>query len=185
MNIWKQLKAWKIFLFNIAVLLAFCSTVKAENIKELFLQMPSEILKNVNRAEAITESGSDILKLKFPKDFSGEFKILSIKKDETIVGFSVYSCDESDLEIWSIKKGAWKKITDSAMPKLGEKDVVEMLKVSPATVEKLSDGATISHFFSFVSSSSDLELIVRKQKSCEIAGTVYDYKFNGKTFVRK
>lgn len=60
-----------------------------------------------------------------------------------------------------------------------------MLRVSPATVEKLSDGATISYFFSFVSNTSDLKLIVRKQKSCEIAGTVYDYKFNGKKFIKK
>lgn len=175
----------KLFVFNIAVLLAFVSTVKAENITELFLQMPSEILKNVNRAEAITISESDILKLKFPKDFLGEFKILDVKRDETIVGFSVYSCDESDLEIWSVKKGAWKKINDAAMPKLGEKDVAAMLEVSPATVKKLSEGATISYFFSFVSNAPDLQLIVRKQKSCEIAGTVYDYKFNGKKFVRK
>lgn len=175
----------RFFLLNTVILLTFFSTVRAMDIKDLFFQMPSEMLKSVNRSESITENDSKILKLKFPQNFSGEFKILSEKKDETILGFSVYSCDESDLEIWSLKKGVWNEITDSVIPKLGKKDVIEMLKVSPATVEKLNESISIPYFFSFGLTDSDLKLIVRKQKSCEIAGTVYDYKFSGKKFIRK
>lgn len=167
-------------------MLTFFSAVRAAEIKDLFLKMPSGIVKDVDRNKAIAGSSAEnsLLKLKFPKDFSGEFKILAEKKDETVVGFSVYSCDESELEIWSVKKGFWKNITDSAAPKLGAKDVAEMLKVSPATVEKLENDVSLSYFFTFASAENQMKLVIRKQAVCDIAGTVYEYKFNGGKFVK-
>lgn len=176
----------KFLLLNIVFLLLSISSVSAADVKELFLNLPAIILKEVNKNKSIVETNTEksLLKLKFPKGFSGEFKVLSEKKDETTVGLSVYSCDESQLEIWSLKKGNWKEITDSAVPKLGEKDVVEMLKVSPATIEKLSEAVSIPYFFTF-DSTNDLQLIVRKQTACEIAGKVYKYKFNGKKFIKE
>lgn len=175
-----------ILLLNAAILLTFFSAVRAADIKDLFLQMPSETVKDVDRKKAIVETiqGNSLLKLKFPKDFSGEFKILSEKKDETIVGLSVYSCDESELEIWSVKKGIWKDITDSAAPKLGAKDVTEMLKVSPATIEKLDKDVSLSYFFTFSATENQMKLVIRKQAVCDIAGTVYEYKFNGGKFIK-
>lgn len=176
----------KFILLNAAILLTFFSAVNAANVKDLFLQMPSGIVKDVDRNQAIVETNAEnsLLKLKFPKDFSGEFKVLSEKKDETIIGFSVYSCDESELEIWSVKKGIWKNITDSAAPKLGAKDVTEMLKVSPATVEKLDSEVSVSYFFTFASAENQMKLVIRKQAVCDIAGTVYEYKFSGKKFIK-
>lgn len=173
---------------TVALLLTFIILVpaaRAADAKALFLQIPSGIIKNVDRAASIKKTGSGLLHLQFPNDFTGEFKVLSDKKDEIIVGLTVYSCEESDIEIWSLKKSAWMNITDSALPKLGEKDVIGMLTVSPATVESLQEKATISYFFTFISGSSDLQLIVRRQKSCDIAGSVYAYKFNGKKFIKE
>lgn len=177
---------FRFILLNAAILLTFFSAVRAADIKDLFLKMPSQIVKDVDRNRVIAESSAEnsLLKLKFPKDFSGEFKILSEKKDETVIGFSVYSCEESELEIWSVKKGVWKNITDSAAPKLGAKDVTEMLKVSPATVEKLDKDVSLSYFFTFAEAENQMRLVIRKQAVCDIAGTVYEYKFSGRKFVR-
>lgn len=175
-----------ILLLSIFILLFCFSAVRATDVKDLFLKLPSTIVKDVDKSSSIVETDAEksLLKLKFPKDFSGEFKVLSEKKDETIVGLSVYSCDESEFEIWSFKKGNWQEITDSAAPKLGKKDVIEMLKVSPATVSKLSEAVSIPFFYTFDSANS-LQLIVRKQSACDIAGTVYKYKFNGKKFIKE
>lgn len=173
-------------IFSAAILLFCFSAIRAADIRELFLQMPDETLKNVNRADFIVENESrnDFLKLKFPENFSGEFKILADKKQEIIAGFSIYSCDESDVKIWSVKNGIWKEITASSIPKLGEKDVIEMLKVSPATISKLDEKAEIPYFYTFSPTDLSMKFVVRKQENCEIAGTVYDYKFNGKKFTK-
>lgn len=168
-------------------MLTFFSTINATDVKQLFLQMPSETLKSVNRLEIISEDDSQngYLKLKLSNEFSGEFKVLAEKKDETTVGFTIYSCAESDVKIWSVKKGIWKEITSSAVPKLGAKDVVEMLKTSPATVEKLNTETSIPYFYNFYKQTSGMKLVMRKQTGCEVAGIVYDYEFNGKKFNKK
>lgn len=149
------------------------------------MQIPSPRLENVARADAIRETANGFLKFGLAPDFTGEFKILKEKKDVVIVGLSLYSCAESTLEIWSVKNGRWQEITASAAPQLGAKDVVEMLKVSPATVEKLGTEVAIPYFFTFAADENSLRLVVRKQSSCEIAGPVHDYRFEEKKFVRR
>lgn len=172
---------------SIGVLLIFCTIARAEDAQSLFLQMPSAKLKNVDRAGIITvnDASNNYLKLKISESFSGEFKILSKKKDEIIAGFSIYSCDESALEIWSVKKGIWKEVSAAAVPKLGAKDVTKMLKISPATIEKLDAETSIPYFYEFSAGNAEMKLVMRKQQSCDVAGTVYVYKFNGKKFAGK
>lgn len=177
----------KRFLLFSSLILVFCfSAIRAADIRELFLKMPDKTLENINRAESIIENESrkDFLKLKFPDGFAGEFKILADKNREIIAGFSIYSCAQSDIKIWSVKRGIWKEITASSVPKLGEKDVVEMLKISPATISNLNEEAAIPYFYTFSPTDLSIKFVVRKQENCEIAGTVYDYKFNGKKFTK-
>jgi hypothetical protein len=67
---------------------------------------------------------------------------------------------------------------------LGKDDVIAILKASPATIESLDQTIDISYFHKFSADSSDLELIARRQGSCEVAGRVHLYKFNGKRYTK-
>lgn len=156
----------------------------AQSIEELFINVPKDdvTVAKENRKELIAESRGNFLKLKLNDETTGEFKILSKKKDEFLVGVIWKDCDQSNINFWQIKKGVWKEVTKNTIGSLGEKDVLNILAASPATVVSLSQKIEISYFYTFETASSDLQLIARKQGNCEIAGKVYDYKFNGKRF---
>ncbi len=156
----------------------------AQSIEELFVNVPKDdvTVAKGNRKDLIAESKGNFLKLKLNDETTGEFKILSKKKDEFLVGVIWKDCGQSNITFWQIRKGIWKDVTQNMIDSLGEKDVLNILAASPATVEDLSQKVEISYFYTFENASSDLQLIARKQGNCEIAGKVYDYKFNGKRF---
>lgn len=76
-----------------------------------------------------------------------------------------------------------KETTNSVIRPLGKYDVTAILKVSPAQISNVNQTLDIAYFYKLNVDSSNIPLITRKQDSCEIAGKVYSYKFNGKKFV--
>lgn len=164
-------------------LLLFPTIAFSQSVNELFLQIPNDVLPEGDRAKLITETKGDLLKFRLSEAQRGELKIFSQKKDEILLGMAISDCDSSNLQFWTIKKGVWKVVTNDVIKPLGKNDVVAILKASPATVSNPNQSLDIAFFYNFHSDSTDLELIARKQDSCEVAGKVYDYKFNGKKFV--
>jgi hypothetical protein len=165
-------------------LLLFPGIVFSQSVKDLFLQIPNDVLPE-NREKLITETKGDLLKFRLSEARRGELKIFSQKKDEILLGMAIADCESSDLQFWTIKKGVWKIATNDVIKPLGKNDVLAILKASPATVSNPNQSLDIAYFYNFHSDSTDLELFARKQNSCEVAGKVYDYKFNGKKFVNK
>jgi hypothetical protein len=171
----------KLLLFT---LLLFPITAFSQSVNDLFLQIPNDVLPE-NRAKLITETKGDLLKFRLSESRRGELKIFMQKKNEILLGMATGDCDSSEIRFWSIKKGVWKTVTNDVIKPLGKDDVVAILKASPATVSDPNQSLDIAYFYNFHSDSTDLELFARKQNSCEVAGKVYDYKFNGKKFVNK
>lgn len=169
----------KLLLFT---LLLFPTIAFSQTVNELFLQIPNDILPK-NRTKSVIETNGNLLKFRLSEARQGEFKVISQKKDEIILGISINNCDASSLQFWTVKKGVWKDATDSIIQPLGKNDVTAILKVSPAKVSNPTQTLDIGYFYKFNAESTNLQLIARKQNSCEIAGKVYDYKFDGKKFV--
>lgn len=164
-------------------LFLFPTITFSQTVNELFLQIPNDVLPETNRAKLITETKGNLLKFRLSESRRGELKIFSQKKDEVLLGMAIADCDSSNLQFWTIKKGVWKLATNDVIKPLGKNDVVAILKASPATVSNPNQSIDIAYFYNFHSDSTNLELVARKQDSCEVAGKVYDYKFNGKKFV--
>lgn len=154
----------------------------SQTINELFLQIPNDILPE-NRTNLITETKGDLLKFQLSEARNGELKIISQKKDEILVGMTISNCDGNTLQFLKVKNGVWKVVTDDIIKPLGKDDLVNILKASPVTVTNPNQELGIAMFYEFSSDSTNVKLIARKQDSCEVAGTVYNYKFNGKKFV--
>lgn len=169
----------KLLLFT---LLMFPTIAFSQSVNDLFLQIPKDVLPE-NRAKLITEIKGDLLKFRLSEARRGELKIFMQKTNEILLGMAISDCDSSEIRFWSIKKGAWKTVTNDVIKPLGKDDVVAILKASPATISNPNRSLDITYFYNFHSDSSNLELMARKQNSCEVAGKIYDYKFNGKKFV--
>lgn len=175
----------KTILFIFIGIFGLSISTSAQSIEDLFVKAPDTVV-NVSgeeRRQLIETSTPTHLTLKLNEQTSGEFKIVSQKKDEFIVGLIWKNCDQSDITFWQIKKGVWKDTTKAMLAPLGKKDVINILAASPATIEKLSDKVEISFFYTFAANDLGLQLIARKQGTCEVAGKVYDYRFNGKKFI--
>jgi hypothetical protein len=166
----------------LATLLLFPIFAFSQSVNELFLQIPNDVLPE-SREKLITETKGDLLKFRLSEARRGELKIFSQKKDEILLGMAISDCDSSDLIFWNIKKGVWKIATNDVIKPLGKNDVLAILKASPATVSNPNQSLDIAYFYNFHSDSTNIKLFARKQDSCEVAGKVYDYKFNGKKFV--
>jgi hypothetical protein len=171
--------------FILFTLLLFPALTFSQTVNELFLQFPNEIIEvlTVNRPKIIIETTGDLLKFRLSEARQGEFKIVAQKKNEIIIGMSVSNCEESSLRFWKVKNGVWKETTNSIIKPLGKKDITQILKVSPANITNSNQTLGITTYYKFNPDSSNIQLIARKQNSCEIAGKIYEYKFNGKTFV--
>jgi hypothetical protein len=174
----------KLLLFT---LLLFPITAFSQSVKDLFLQIPNNVLDVTveNRQKLITETVGDFLKFRLSEAQRGEMKIISRKKDEVLVGMTTNNCDGNDLHIWNVKKDVWKDVTKNVIKPIGKEDVVNILRVSPVSISKLDQELGIAMFYAFSTDSTDLRLIARKQDGCDVAGTVYTYIFNGKKFVVK
>lgn len=161
----------------------FNISVSAQTIEELFTLVPDTVVKTTGaeRSKLITYFADDFLSLEHGESSTGEFKIISQSKVVSLVGLIWKNCDQSDITLWQFKKGLWKDVTKKMLTSLGKNDVINILSVSPATVNDLSQKIDISYFYTFAA-GGDLQLMARKQDSCEVAGKVYDYKFNGKKF---
>ncbi len=169
----------KLLLFT---LLMFPTIAFSQSVNDLFLQIPKDVLPE-NRAKMITETKGDLLKFRLSEARRGELKIFMQKKNEILLGMAISDCDSSEIRFWSIKKSVWKVVTNDVIKPLGKNDIVAILKASPATISNPNQSLDITYFYNFHSASSNLELMARKQNSCEVAGKIYDYKFNGKKFV--
>lgn len=156
----------------------------SQSVKDLFLQIPNSVLavSTETRPKIITETTDDLLKFRLSEAQKGELKILSQKKDEILVGITVNDCEGNILQFLKVKNGVWKDVTKDIIKPLGKDDFVNILKASPVTVTNPNQELGIAMFYEFAADSNNLRLIARKQDSCEVSGTVYDYKFNGKKF---
>lgn len=146
--------------------------------------LPSDYLTVLvdNRPKVITETRGDLLKFRLSEARKGELKLVSQKKDEILVGMTVSDCDENILQFLKVKNGIWKDVTKDLIKPLGKDDFINILKASPVTVTNPNQKLGIAMFYEFSADSNNLRLIARKQDSCEISGTVYNYKFDGKKF---
>lgn len=156
----------------------------SQSVKDLFLQIPNNVLEvsTENRPKLITEIADNLLKFRLSEVRKGELKIISQNKDEVLAGMTVSDCDGNSLQFLRVKNGVWKDVTKDLIKPLGKDDLVSILKASPVTVTNLNQELGISMFYEFSADSNKLKLIARKQDSCEIAGAVYNYNFNGKKF---
>lgn len=172
----------KILLFF--ALLLSPTIILSQSVKDLFLQIPNGVLEVSieTRPKIITETTNDLLKFRLSEARKGELKALSQKKDEILVGMTVSDCEGNTLQFLKVKNGVWKDVTKDVIKPLGKDDVFNILAVSPVTITKIEQQPEIAIFYEFSANSTNLKLIARKQDSCDIAGTVYDYKFNGKKF---
>lgn len=166
------------------LLLIFPTIAFSQSVKDLFLQLPTEVLEIAveNRQTLITQTEGDLLKFRQSEARKGELKILSQKKDETLVGLTVSDCEGNNLQFLKLKNAVWKDVTNDVIKPLGKDDFINILKASPVTVTNPNQELGIAMFYEFSSDSTNLRLIARKQDSCEVSGTVYNYKFNGKKF---
>ena len=164
--------------------LLFPSITFSQSVNYLFLQIPNEILEvsAENRPKLIIETKGDFLKFRLSEARKGELKIVSQKKDEVLVGMTVSDCEGNTLQFFKVKNGSWKDVTKDVIKPLGKNDLVNILKASPVTVTNPNQELGIAMFYEFATDSTNLKLIARKQDSCDVAGTVYNYKFNGKKF---
>jgi len=171
-------------------LIVLHTTVEAQSaqgiLKEYFLKIPSKTIAadKDQRAEMILEERGNNLKFK-AGSINGELKLFSLKNGNRLIGLSVYDCENSNLEFWRFDGKTWKDVSGDFSPKLGKKDVIAMLQVSPVTVEKLNANVSVSYYFTFFDETDEFKLVARKQESCENAGTVYSYRFNGSKFLKK
>lgn len=165
-------------------LLLIPSIAFSQDVKNVFLMIPADYLQVSvdNRPKLITETKNDLLKFRLSEARKGELKIISQKKDEILVGITVSDCDGNTLQFLKVKNGSWKDATKDVIKPLGKDDVFNILAVSPVTITKIEQQPEIATFYEFSADSNNLKLFARKQDSCEVAGTVYDYKFNGKKF---
>lgn len=165
-------------------LLLIPSIAFSQDVKNVFLMIPSTYLTVPvdSRPKLIIETKNDLLKFRLSEARKGELKIISQKKDEILVGITVSDCDGNTLQFLRVKNGVWKDVTNDIIKPLGKNDLVNILKASPVTLTDPNQELGIAMFYEFVSDSNNLRLIARKQDSCEVSGTVYDYKFNGKRF---
>ncbi len=172
----------KILLFF--ALLFSPTIIFSQSVKDLFLQIPENYLQVsiTERAKLITETEGDFLKFKLSEKSRGELKIINRKTDEVWLGMTTNDCDGNTLQFWKIKKGVWKEATKEIIKPLGKDDVFNILAVSPVTITKIEQQPEIATFYEFSAQTTQLRLIARRQDSCDIAGTVYTYGFNGKKF---
>lgn len=170
--------------FILLMLLVFPMFAFSQDVNELFLQIPNDalVIPKENRPKLVIETKNDLLKFRLSEARKGEFKVISENKDEILVGMTISNCDGNSLQFWKVKKGVWKDVTKSVIKPIGKDDIANILRVSPVSVDKANQDAGIAMLYEFSADSDDLRLIARKQDSCDIAGTVYNYKFNGKKF---
>jgi hypothetical protein len=169
-----------------ALLLTAPAAVFSQTAEELFEQVPEDAVtvEREKRRNLIAESKGDFLKLQLNEETTGEFKVVSQKKDEFLVGVVWKDCEHSKLAFWQVKKGVWKDVTDKVIEPIGKKDVIAVLRASPLEIEDPGREISVSFFYTFENDSGRLQLIARKQDSCEISGTVYRYTFNGRKFIK-
>ncbi|HMT07296.1 MAG TPA: hypothetical protein PKA82_04775 [Pyrinomonadaceae bacterium] len=167
----------------ILALAASCS-IFGQNARDLYMSLPEPMIKMTSeqRTASITEDKGSLLELSLAGGSKGELKLVSSAKGETIVGLTVSSCDASELKFYSLKASKWSDVTARVIKPLGKSDVIEILKASPAEISSLSEKIEIAYFYTFAADTTKLELIARKQGSCDIAGRVYGYSFNGKRY---
>lgn len=170
--------------FILLILLIFPTFAFSQDVNALFLEIPSDVLQvsAENRPKLVIETKNDWLKFRLSQARKGEFKIVSENKGEILVGMTISDCDGNSLQFWKVKKGVWKDVTKSVIKPIGDKDIANILRVSPVTLTKSNQELGIAMFYEFSADSTNLQLIARKQDSCEIAGTVYNYEYNGKKF---
>lgn len=166
-------------------LLLFPTMAFSQTATELFMKVPSDALpaSPESRAKMIIDSKDDLLKFRTSEERRGEVKIFSQAKGETLIGMAIDNCESSDLKFWKVKGNKWKLVTKSVIKPLGARDIAAILEVSPTTVVRLNQTLAIAYFYNFLSDSTSIELFARRAESCDVAGKVYDYKFNGKMFV--
>lgn len=159
----------------------------AQTARELYLSAPTSVLNKTaeQRTSSIASETATHLKLTLTAESNGEFKLVYQAKGESIVGLTTSNCDASDLRFWSVRGDKWSDATKRVIKPLGKSDVVEILKASPAEISSLEQKIEIAYFYKFAADTNSLELIARKQGSCDIAGTVYNYAFDGKRYTRK
>lgn len=162
--------------------LIFAAAVHSQTAREIYSTAPASITGSSARIVAETDS---LLTLKAAGKADGEFKVVAKTNKEAIVGLTVNDCDASGIKFWSVKGGKWNEVTTRVLKPLGKDDVIAILRASPATIESLDQTIDISYFYKFAAGSPDLELIARKQGSCDVAGRVHLYKFNGKLYAKK
>lgn len=131
----------------------------------------------------IIETKDDLIKFRTSGARRGEVKIFAQTKSETLIGMALDNCESSDLKFWKVKNGKWKLVTNSVIKPLGARDIPAILEVSPTTIVGLNQTLGIAYFYNFLSDSTNIELFARKPDNCDVAGKVYDYEFNGKSFV--
>lgn len=165
-------------------ILIFPSLAFSQDVKNVFLMIPSDYLSVSvdNRPKIIIETTNDLLKFRLSEVRKGELKIISQKKNEILVGMAVSDCEGNTLQFLKVKNGVWKDVSNDVIKPIGKDDLVNILKASPVTVTNPNQELGIAMFYAFSADSTDLRLIARKQDNCEISGTVYSYKFNGKKF---
>lgn len=159
--------------------LIFGVASRAQTARELYSAAPASV---VGSSAEIVEETSSMIKLKMSGKSSGEFKLVAQSKGEIIVGLTQSDCDASGVRFWSVKGGKWSDVTARVLKSLGKADVAAIIRASPATLESLNQTVEIATFYKFATDSTDLELFARKQGSCEAAGRVYNYRFNGKRY---
>lgn len=164
--------------------LLFPSLAFSQDVKNVFLMIPADYLQVSvdNRPKLIIETSNDLLKFRLSEAQKGELKIISQKKDEILAGMTISDCDGNSLQFLRVKNGVWKDVTNEVIKPLGKDDLVNILKASPVTLTSPNQELGIAMFYEFAADSTNLRLIARKQNSCEVSGTVYNYKFNGKKF---
>ncbi|HQX56886.1 MAG TPA: hypothetical protein PLP07_13235 [Pyrinomonadaceae bacterium] len=155
----------------------------AQSVSELYLAAPADAISvpAVQRA-ANSSSEGDLLRFRVNDTTSGEMKLISRSGSKMLVGISTYDCDASDLQFWAVKGGKWIKTTPAVIKPLGKKDIVAILSTSPATVSELGKEIGIPFYYTFEIATDHLKLIARKQTGCDVAGTVYNYSFDGKRY---
>lgn len=178
----------KLFLAYIFFSLLVTANVQAQTTndiaRQLLRQAPTSVIdieKNI-RESLITSESPNLLMLTKPDRVTFEWKLLSQSQDRITVGVSRYDCAESSLRFWTVKKGAWKEVTDKVIKPLGKDDVFAILRASPVVVHSLNSPVDVSYFYTFNTDSALLTLFARKQNGCEVAGTVYTYEYNGQRF---
>jgi hypothetical protein len=182
---------------------------KLQNVREYFLAVPDEFIPNLNqkvRTQSIVSDGkgSSITEgyLEFnipdntlPSEYrdrliskKGQVRLFKHQAGHIILGMLVTFCEkpgicQSQPQFLEYKAGVWRKINDTILPKISDKEAAKLASQS-VNAPKLPAGQKITTYYG-LASADKLDILhgTCLDKTCTSLSILQSYTWNGRKFV--